>query len=296
VRVRGIGRVTGPYVFQAGDGPLAHRRPVEWLRVGDWKLLEQEGLLTTFVPVRKAVNIIEAEARLLGTATKPSLPPSPEVASPAAPPPVLTGQLARVQTILNRKRQAILSGPPGTGKTYWAERAVEELAARSWFGIEATKLDDAKRAELRQGGAIEVCSFHPAYGYEDFLEGYRPNENAGALSFEFRDGIFKKLCARATSEPARSYYLIIDEINRGDIPRIFGELLTVLEAEKRGKVVILPLSGQAFAVPGNVFIIGTMNTADRSLSSTPHFAVASASSSSSPTVRRLQASRSAASP
>jgi 5-methylcytosine-specific restriction protein B len=264
-KVRGIGRITGPYFFDGQDGPCPHRRRVEWLSAADWKAPEQEGLLTTFVPIRKAANIIDTEARLLGAVMKPATPSVAEPAKSKAPLLPLTGMIARVDSVLRRKRQVILYGPPGTGKTYWAERAVVELAARSWFGVEAAGLDEAQRRELADGGAIGMCSFHPAYGYEDFLEGFRPIQNKGALSFELRDGIFKKLSARASSHPTRSYYLIIDEINRGDIPRIFGELLTVLEREKRGTSITLPLSGQPFAVPDNVFVVGTMNTADRSI-------------------------------
>ena len=85
------------------------------------------------------------------------------------------------------------------------------------------------------------------------------------MQFILRDGIFKKLCNDAQARPDHKFYLIIDEINRGDIPRIFGELLTVLEKDKRGKAILLPLTGRPFRVPGNVFIIGTMNTADRSI-------------------------------
>jgi 5-methylcytosine-specific restriction protein B len=110
-----------------------------------------------------------------------------------------------------------------------------------------------------------MVSFHPAYGYEDFIEGYRPEENEGRLIFGRRDGIFKRLCEDAQKAPERDHYLIIDEINRGDVPRIFGELLTVIEKDKRGKAVILPLSRSAFRVPPNVLLIGTMNTADRSI-------------------------------
>ena len=85
------------------------------------------------------------------------------------------------------------------------------------------------------------------------------------MTFALRDGIFKQLCRDAEAQPERQFYLIIDEINRGDIPRIFGELLTVIEKDKRGKPVILPLSRSAFRVPPNVLLIGTMNTADRSI-------------------------------
>ena len=130
-------------------------------------------------------------------------------------------------------------------------------------------LDEAQRQELEHGTtsrAIELCTFHPSYGYEDFLEGYRPVQvDDGDLAFERRDGIFKRLCDRATTQPDRAYYLVIDEINRGDIPRIFGELLTLLEADKRGTAATLPLSGERFLVPPNVYVIGTMNTADRSI-------------------------------
>ena len=114
-------------------------------------------------------------------------------------------------------------------------------------------------------GTVRMCSFHPAYGYEDFIEGYRPELHEGRMTFALRDGIFKQMCRDAEAQPGRPFYLIIDEINRGDIPRIFGELLTVIEKDKRGKSVVLPLSRSAFRVPPNVLLIGTMNTADRSI-------------------------------
>jgi 5-methylcytosine-specific restriction enzyme B len=92
-------------------------------------------------------------------------------------------------------------------------------------------------------GTVRMCSFHPAYGYEDFIEGYKPDpEGNNQLSFILKDGIIKELCRDAKANPAINYYLIIDEINRGDIPRIFGELMTVLEKNKRNKSVILHLA------------------------------------------------------
>lgn len=159
--------------------------------------------------------------------------------------PILPRIPRRIQAILERKGQVILYGPPGTGKTYWAEQTAQALASHD-------------------GDLVRMCTFHPAYGYEDFLEGYRPEVEDGKLVFKLKPGIFKQLCEDA-QKSERSFYLIIDEINRGDIPRIFGELLTVLEKDKRGKSVLLPLSGQPFSVPDNVFVIGTMNTADRSI-------------------------------
>ena len=172
--------------------------------------------------------------------------------------------------MLERKGQVILYGPPGTGKTFWAEHAANELAALSAFGRVFESLEDAERQEIvgndDSGGLVRICCFHPAYGYEDFLEGYRPQTVNGQISFQLRDGVFKKLCKDATSSPERNFYLIVDEINRGDIPRIFGELLTTLEKDKRAKRIILPVSQELFTIPSNVFLIGTMNTADRSIS------------------------------
>jgi 5-methylcytosine-specific restriction protein B len=185
--------------------------------------------------------------------------------------PALTGILARAASALERKGQVIFFGPPGTGKSHWAERTSVELAARSWFDKEWGQLSIEEREEIVSIdglGAVRTCCFHPAYGYEDFLEGYRPKvttDEESGLRFEQRDGVFKRLCADAAAHPHQDYFLLIDEINRGDAPRIFGELLAVMEKGKRGKQVLLPLSGEPFAVPKNIYIIGTMNTADRSI-------------------------------
>jgi 5-methylcytosine-specific restriction protein B len=174
-----------------------------------------------------------------------------------------------IQSVLGRKGQCILYGPPGTGKTFWAERAALDLAAYGAFGRAFGDLEPVEAAAVigdGRGGLVRLCTFHPSYGYEDFIEGYRPEVVNGQIAFRLRDGLFKRLCAEAERDPKRGYYLLVDEINRGDLPRIFGELLTVLEVNKRKKSVILPLSGDTLRVPENVFLIGTMNTADRSIS------------------------------
>ena len=113
---------------------------------------------------------------------------------------------------------------------------------------------------------MRVCTFHPGYGYEDFVEGLRPTLRNEQMAFEPRDGHFKKLCTDAQHQGNRHFFLVIDEINRGDVPRIFGELLTIIELNKRDLRVILPTTGSSFSVPINVHLIGTMNTADRSIS------------------------------
>jgi 5-methylcytosine-specific restriction enzyme B len=114
-------------------------------------------------------------------------------------------------------------------------------------------------------GFVRTVTFHPAYGYEDFLEGYLPVLRSGQMAFEPHQGVFKALCRDAEEHPDARFFLVIDEINRGDVPRIFGELLTILEKDKRGQSVLLGTSGEPFRVPGNVFVLGTMNTADRSV-------------------------------
>jgi 5-methylcytosine-specific restriction protein B len=267
--VLGVGRVSGDYLHEAGSD-FPHRRQVEWLSLDEWRMPLPEGLQTTVQRLRKSsINLVEAEKRLLDSPTViPPPEPEPRRTSRGTLP-RLAGMAGRIQAVLERKGQVILYGPPGTGKTFWAERAAFDLASYSMAGKPFGELAEDEKSEVMGGpeghGAARMCSFHPAYGYEDFIEGYRPELHEGRMSFALRDGIFKQLCRDAEAQPERQFYLIIDEINRGDIPRIFGELLTVIEKDKRGKSVILPLSRSAFHVPPNVSLIRTMNTADRSI-------------------------------
>lgn len=263
--VLGIGRIAGSYFHQSEGNDDANRRPIEWLDIGEWKMPQQEQLRSSFRPLGKyPENLVEAERRIL----YPQLM-VPEIKRVTTTP-RLEGTVGHIQQVLDRKAQVILYGPPGTGKTFWAEKAARELASYVAFGMPFADLGADERKKVVGGDGIEaplvrMCTFHPAYGYEDFLEGYRPCDSDGKLSFVLRNGIFVDLCKDAQADPSHKYFLIIDEINRGDIPRIFGELLTVLEKSKRDRPVLLPLSGRPFAVPKNVFVIGTMNTADRSI-------------------------------
>jgi 5-methylcytosine-specific restriction protein B len=269
VRVLGVGRVAGGYTYEpSSDFP--HQRPVEWLVDEAWQLPNpQEGLRSTVRELAKDLsNRLAIEEHIQQGERKASTTPRPP-----APQKRLKGIPGRIQSILDRKGQTILYGPPGGGKTFWAERTACDLASLSAFGTGFDSLTESQQRVVMGAddapGLVRLCCFHPAYGYEDFIEGFRPGTGGSdnpSLAFVLRDGVFKKLCRDAAAAPDRHFYLIVDEINRGDIPRIFGELLTVLEKDKRGKRIILPVSQEAFSVPANVFLIGTMNTADRSIS------------------------------
>lgn len=264
--ILGIGRVVGDYEYVPGE-QAPHRLPVEWLSFEEWELPVPRWLGTTVHWIRRDVqNLVAVEERLLEAPETPLPPPETPV---RRPPLRLKGISGRIQAILERKGQVILYGPPGTGKTYWARKAALDLAAHTAFRMQYNELDEEKKGlvtgDETQAGLVRVITFHPMYGYEDFIEGYRPEETDGQLAFTLRRGIFVRLCADAERQPGRKFYLLVDEINRGDIPRIFGELLTLLEWDKRGQPIRLPLSEARFTVPENVYLIGTMNTADRSI-------------------------------
>lgn len=149
-----------------------------------------------------------------------------------------------IVNVLENKKNIILEGAPGVGKTFMAKKLAYSIIGKE---------DKSK---------IEFVQFHQSYSYEDFVEGYRPTETG----FKLMQGVFYNFCKKAEKDLDNKYYLIIDEINRGNLSKIFGELLMLIEKDKRSKEELtLVYSQEKFSVPNNIYIIGLMNTADRSL-------------------------------
>lgn len=146
-------------------------------------------------------------------------------------------------SLLRRKKNVILQGAPGVGKTYAAKRLAYSMMGQA----------DSSR--------VEFVQFHQNYSYEDFMLGYRPDGSG----FKLTEGVFYRFCQKASNDPEREYFFLIDEINRGNLSKIFGELMMLIESDHRGEKITLAYNGMPFYVPENLYIIGMMNTADRSL-------------------------------
>jgi 5-methylcytosine-specific restriction protein B len=251
-----VGVVAGPPAFtDSGGGRSSLRRPVRW-RTTDAPIayVELPAPLQAKLSSQSDVVDLTEERALLETLgnEQPTVEETVELvlrdADDALADQLLIDRrwLQEVIDLLGERRQLIFYGPPGTGKTYVAQHLAWHLTDRS---------------------AVKLVQFHPSYSYEDFFEGFRPAPGRdGTISFELRPGPFRRVVDAAREDPSTPYVLIIDEINRANLAKVFGELYFLLEYRDQA-VSLLYSQGEEddFTLPENVFVIGTMNTADRSI-------------------------------
>lgn len=257
-----IGDVTGEWIWKPSEAGRSNlRRSVEW-RNADAPIDFLD--LPAPLPAKLAsgANIVDltAEIELIDELTAPSNvgesgEPGESTASHvnlSDPSPAIAHDLftslewmKEIRDLLHERMQVIFYGPPGTGKTYIARKLAADLV-----GPEQVKL----------------VQFHPAYTYEDFFEGYRPADNdAGTVGFELTPGPLRQLVSRANEHRDQAFVLIIDEINRANLAKVFGELYFLLEYRNEAVELLYSSGDQPFTLPDNLYLIGTMNTADRSI-------------------------------
>ena len=249
--ILGRGIVTGDYVYDPEGGHYPNCRAVRWTSSGNWPIDERLAMktLTEITDYPELLSRIETffEDSDDEVDNEEPLVVFPEYSARQFLDEVYMGEerYDAIVGLLRTKKNIIMQGAPGVGKTYAAKRL-----AYSMMGVK-----DASRVMLVQ--------FHHSYSYEDFIEGYRPS----GAGFELVKGAFYSFCKKAADDEDNEYFFIIDEINRGNLSKIFGELFMLIESDKRGPKNKLQLlySRELFYVPRNVYIIGMMNTADRSL-------------------------------
>lgn len=248
-KIIGKGVVTSEYIYDSARETYKHIRKVEWTNKGEWEHPGQ-AVMKTLTCISPYPDYVQ---RLLSLFAEDILEETSEQIEIEYPPYTKDDFLNKVYMdedtyntlteLLEAKYNVILQGAPGVGKTFAAKRLAYSIMGQK----------DTSR--------VAMVQFHQSYSYEDFIQGYRPSKDG----FELVNGAFYKFCKEAEEDNERPYFFIIDEINRGNLSKILGELMMLIEKDKRGEKIKLLYSNEWFTVPQNVRIIGIMNTADRSL-------------------------------
>ena len=245
----GVGTVVGSYHYKEERPEHRHVIDVEW--DGEFeprKVARQFGMQTVL-----EVGLPTFEEVVQG---KPSAPATIYTDSDSVDTEELPEDIVKIRDIISSHLNVILYGPPGTGKTYLAKKAAEAMLVSQGVG----KSNGTKH--------INFVQFHPSYSYEDFIRGLTAETENGQIRYSYKDGIFLRVANQARNDK-KPHVLIVDEINRGDIPRIFGELMYLVEYRGEENAIDLQYPGnkgeRQFSVPKNLHVIGTMNTADRSI-------------------------------
>lgn len=250
-RVIGRGVVTSDYQYDASRQEFPNVRKVRWTHVGDWQLGSAAAMKSLTDITWKTGLVQDLEERMTGGEVSEDMEEAKSVViKPYTKEDFLQEvfmsdeNFERLRNLLGRKKNVILQGAPGVGKSHAAQRLAYALMGE----------EDTER--------VKVVQFHQSYSYEDFMMGYRPQEEGG---FSLEEGPFYEFCRKAQDDRDRDYYFIIDEINRANVSRVFGELLLLIEAGKREESIRMLYRDERFSVPPKVHLIGMMNTADRSL-------------------------------
>ena len=244
----GRGIVTSDYFYDSEAEEYNHIRTVNWTHHGEWTY-PGKAAMKTLTDVTPYIDVVEKLKNIFDDDTSGDVEEVEKSYSSYTKEDFLNDvfmseeEYERLRSVLVFKKNIILQGAPGVGKTYTAKRLAYSLIGE-------------KNVER-----VKMVQFHQSYSYEDFIMGFRPSD----IGFELRKGTFYNFCKRAELDAVNDYFFIIDEINRGNLSKIFGELFMLLENDKRGASLQLVYSDEKFFIPDNLYIIGMMNTADRSL-------------------------------